>query len=169
MLSCPLPACQYWFSVIEGNMGFWAWVVSGLSTIGKIYETITQRNHALSSGEEVKAKLEMHHSWLREQHKLLWSEMEQNPYLSRILETDVNLKAAPLTTAEKSFLNRVFLYFQDRWILRKTEKIVPISTMISDMRGFFSLPLPHAVWTGTKNFRDRRFVRVVERALRLMK
>jgi hypothetical protein len=40
-----------------------------------------------------------------------------------------------------------------------------LKEMKSDIRDFFALPLPRAVWEKTKVCRNQRFVRFVERAL----
>jgi hypothetical protein len=37
--------------------------------------------------------------------------------------------------------------------------------LAKDAGSFFKLPLPHVVWDKTKEFRNPRFVRFVERAL----
>jgi hypothetical protein len=41
-----------------------------------------------------------------------------------------------------------------------------LKELADDVREFFSLPLPRAVWEKTKKNRNRRFVRFVERALK---
>jgi len=72
----------------------------------------------------------------------------------------------PVTVAEKEFLNLVFVHYQTGWTVVKSGALMRLTEMKTDIRDFFALPLPRAVWEKTKKLRDRRFVRFVERALK---
>jgi hypothetical protein len=57
------------------------------------------------------------------------------------------------------------VHFQTGWWISKAGGMTTLKEMKSDIRDFFALPLPRAVWEKTKVCRNQRFVRFVERAL----
>lgn len=104
---------------------------------------------------------------LVEQHRQLWSELHRRPDLRRVRTKEVDLLSAPLTSAEEEFLNLVFVHFYTNWLMAKggARSLVPIEAFAADVRGFFSLALPKAVWESTRDGRDPKFVQFVERCL----
>ena len=104
---------------------------------------------------------------LLEQHRELWTEVHSRPELARIMATEVDLLTRPVTTAEERYLNLVFVHFHTGWQLAAAGVIHSLEVMAADVRGFFSLPLPHAVWEQTKANRDPEFVRFVSDALKV--
>ncbi len=105
---------------------------------------------------------------LAQHHRDIWSELHRRPDLRRIIEKDVNLIATPITPAEDEFLNIVFVHYYTGWLLMKNGvfTMIPKRASAADIRGFFSLPIPKAVWQETKQNRDPKFVSYVERCLR---
>lgn len=101
---------------------------------------------------------------LADHHRELWAGIHQRPELDRIFKADADMTTPP-TVAEQEFLNIVLVHFQTGWRIAKMGGITTLAEMEADIRGFFSLPLPRAVWEKTKAFRNPRFVRFVERAL----
>ncbi len=77
---------------------------------------------------------------------------------------DVDLSNPP-TIAEREFLNLIILHFQNGWRVARTTDAEELKTLEIDAGAFFALPLPQAVWENTKRFRNRRFVRFVERGM----
>jgi len=55
--------------------------------------------------------------------------------------------------------------YQITWSIAKTGGLVTLKELAADMRGFFSLPLPRAVWEETKRHRNPEFVQFVTRAI----
>jgi len=102
---------------------------------------------------------------LSEHHRELWETVPRRKDLERIFQSDVDAKLNPATVAEMEFLNLVIVHFQTGWRIAKSGGITTLGEMKADVRGFFSLPLPHAAWEKTKEFRNPRFVRFVERAM----
>jgi hypothetical protein len=101
-----------------------------------------------------------------ERHRALWSETHQRKDLERVLLKEVDLAAQPMTVAEAEFIDSAILHFETGWRLEKIMKRGEMKLLARDAGEFFSLPLPHAVWEKTKQFRNQRFVRFVERAIR---
>jgi hypothetical protein len=90
------------------------------------------------------------------------------PFLSRnsrIFQTTDDLFASALTVAEEEFINLAIVHFLTGWRIAKNGGLTSLKELGADVRGFFSLPLPRAVWEKTKAFRNQRFVRFVDGAL----
>jgi len=102
---------------------------------------------------------------LAEHHRDLWSKISGNKDLVRIFKADADVEQNPPTIAESEFLNLVLVHFETGWSVANAGGITTLLDMQLDVRGFFSLPLPRAVWEKTKKYRNQRFVRFVENAL----
>lgn len=100
-------------------------------------------------------------------HRDLWNEAHSRPDLSRVFATEADLVAQPITVAEERFLNEVIVHFATGWQLARNGSLVTLDAMRADVRNFFSLPIPNAVWRETKKRRDPQFVRFVEESLRV--
>lgn len=101
-----------------------------------------------------------------EQHRELWAEAHRRPELGRVVQPVVDLVAAPLSVAEREFVNVAMVHFHTSWLLSRGGSLLTPDVLTSDARWFFDLPVPRAVWEETKHLRDARFVRFVEGALR---
>ena len=99
-------------------------------------------------------------------HRELWSHFIGKKELERVFNPSVNLNETPPTVAETEFLNLLIVQIQTGWRIATGGGITSLNEMQSDIQGTFSLPLPRAVWEQTKRFRNRKFVRFVEAALK---
>jgi len=120
---------------------------------------------AATAQREAKTREIENHLTIAEQHRNLWNEARQRKDLDRIFQTDADVIKIPITVAESEFLNLVVGHFQAGWILSENGAAITLNEMRADVRDFFTLPLPRAVWERTKGMRNRRFVKFVERAL----
>ena len=71
----------------------------------------------------------------------------------------------PPTVAEERFLNEVIIHFQLGWHFAREKAFLTDEAMEADIRSFFSLPIPHAVGTQSKETRNPAFVRYVDECL----
>ncbi|MGD0816318.1 MAG: hypothetical protein ABSA83_22220 [Verrucomicrobiota bacterium] len=95
----------------------------------------------------------------------LWQKAQDNPKLKRVLQVDADLSEPP-TAAECEFLIAVIIHFQLGWrVARATDK-GELGPPSRDAADFFTRPLPRVVWEKTKTFRNPKFVRFVERAMK---
>jgi hypothetical protein len=120
---------------------------------------------ALSLRRSTKARKASDLLTLTKHHRELWSEVYQRPELRRILSTNVDLVASPITVVEQEFLNVVVVHFNTGWLLARDGSLLRIDGLEGDVRSFFSLPLPMAIWNQTRQNRDAEFVRFVEGCL----
>ena len=140
---------ENWFSVAQ-TIG----VVGGLFFTGA---TIRQEARA----RETKNLLAF-----AERHRSLWGDIAQRPELHRIIARCVDLSATPITTAEEIALNLVLVHFELGWRMARNADRSDLKPLAKDIRNFFALPLPHAIWIATKNCHNQRFVCFVEKAMK---
>ena len=137
----------------------WPSVIGALGIIGSLWFT------AANFREDSKNRLVSNLLAIDERHRALWSEAQQRQDLKRILSQGVDVLAEPLSPEEDVFLRRVILHFETGWRLERILDRGEMKLLARDAGGFFSLPLPHAVWEKTKEFRNPKFVKFVERAV----
>jgi hypothetical protein len=99
---------------------------------------------------------------ITEQHRAIWLKYFDTPRLKRILETKPDLAKQHMTDDERMFVNLIILHLTT--VLTAVRKgIFPKPAGLDvDIREFFSLPIPNAVWNRMKTFRDQETIRYVE-------
>lgn len=112
--------------------------------------------------ESARTRRYSNHLSLATQHRDLWEELSRRPELGRILEREVDLENAPIAVPEEEFLRLVILHFHTGWEIGVRDSMMTKEAFRLDVRDFFSLPIPRAVWRNTRKARDPRFVRFVE-------
>jgi hypothetical protein len=137
----------------------WFALLQSLGIIGGLLFT------ALSIRRETAARQATDLLALSERHHELWAGLGQRPDLRRVLSTEVDLVAEPVTFSERHFLNLVIVHFSTGWLLAKRGSLVSLETLRSDVTTFFTLPLPKTVWRESRNGRDVDFVKFVESCL----
>ena len=120
---------------------------------------------AVTTREDCKSRQVGNLLALDERHRALWGEAQQREDLKRILSDHADILAKPPTPEEEVFLRRVILQFETGWRLEKIMNRGELDTLALDASDFFRRPLPKAVWEKTKQFRNPRFARFVDRAL----
>lgn len=142
-------------------VGFSSWAEL-LQTFGGIGVVLVA---AAALNRDAKASEESNLLALATEHRELW-QASQKPELERVFKEDADLSAKPLTTAETEFLNVKIRHYLTGWRLARRGGLTTRPELRLDMRGFFSRPLPRAVWEKTKEFRNQDFVRFVEQAIK---
>jgi hypothetical protein len=137
----------------------WFPLLQSLGIVGGLLFT------GLAARREARSRLTSDRLVLLEQHRELWSEVHRRPELERVVLPSVDLVAHPVSVAEERFLNLVIVHFHTGWQLAVSGVVHSPEIMAADVRSFFALPLPRAVWEQAKAARDPEFVRFVEAAL----
>ena len=151
-----------WFNLIQ-TAGIMASLC--LTAAAANREAKARNEEAVARHREAKAK-EIDNLLTNADHQReLWTDAYKRPELERVFRSNVDLAKEPVTVAEKEFLNLVLVQYQTTWCIAEAGGIVTVDELASDVRDFFSLPLPHAVWENVKGVRNPRFAEFVERAL----
>ena len=143
-------------SWVQGN---WFNIIQTAGILGSLWLATAAANR------EAKAREIQNLLTISDHHRELWKGVYQQRELERIFRADTDVQAAPVTVTEEEFTNLVMVHFLTGWRIAKAGGITTLEELAADVRGFFSLPLPCAVWEKTKATRNPRFVRFVERAL----
>jgi hypothetical protein len=99
---------------------------------------------------------------LTQQHRELWMTLFTNPELSRVLRDDLDLNRQPPTDDETRFVTMLILHLNGAYQTIKADVLKKPEGLTADIRGFFALPIPRAVWERAKHFYDSDFVAFVE-------
>ncbi len=100
------------------------------------------------------------------QHREIWTRVHEKPELSRVLETRLNLEKEPITKDEELFVTFVVLHLSVFQEAMKQGLLISPEGLQRDVKNFFSLPIPLAVWEKMKPLQDQDFIKFVESAMR---
>lgn len=95
-------------------------------------------------------------------HREVWREFFTHPELARVVDPSADLSKRPVTPGEQEFVNMVVNHISSVYESLKDELVTQQEGLRQDVRSFFSLPLPKAVWEKTKPFQNEDFVNFVE-------
>lgn len=112
--------------------------------------------------EETKARKISNLLAMTASHRDVWQEYFLHSKLWRITDPNADISKAPIRPDEEVFVNRVILHLSSIHEALKEELIVKQEGLRRDTQGFFSLPIPLAVWQKTKLVQNRDFVAFVE-------
>ena len=96
----------------------------------------------------------------------IWQTFYDRPELSRVLQRDVDLKSKPVTDREWLFVKMLILHLDTVWRAMNAGLFVELEGLKSDVRDFFSLPIPAAVWHIAKPLQNHDFVAFIDSALK---
>ena len=134
-------------------------VIQTIGILGSLWLAV------IAAHREARAKEGENLLTIAEQHRVLWSEACNRKDLQRVFLADVDL-ARPMSIAEAEFLRMVISHFQTIWLIARSGGLLTLHELALDAGDFFRLPLPRQVWEETKKFRNPKFVRFVERAMK---
>ena len=88
------------------------------------------------------------------------------PELSRVLNDHPELDKQPLSAQEELFVNMLILHLGTVYRAIKEGMFVKLEGLQNDVREFFALPIPKAVWKKTRPLQDHDFTEFVESVLK---
>ena len=103
---------------------------------------------------------------MNQQHHEIWRELYERPELGRVLKEEADVNSAPVSDAERLFVNSLILQLSTVFSAMKEGMFVPLEGLKEDIKGFFSLPIPKNVWEKNRSLQNGEFVRFVESCLR---
>lgn len=99
---------------------------------------------------------------IKQEYRDVWQALYDRPELARILEKQVNLDKNPISTREWLLVKMLILHLDTVHRAKKVGTFVTLEGLQKDMREFFALPIPKAVWEEMKPFQDNEFKVFVE-------
>jgi hypothetical protein len=99
-----------------------------------------------------------------DRHREIWRGFNDRPALSRVLATTADLISQPVSNDEELFITQLILHLDTVHRAIKAGIFVELEGLQTDIKEFFLLPVPRAVWIKSKPFRDADFIQFVEAA-----
>jgi hypothetical protein len=121
---------------------------------------------AISIRAETRARRVSNQIALMVNHREIWKEQASSPQLARVTDPTANLCTRPASIAEESFVIAVILQTYTAYEAMKDNLLVKQDGLHRDIKSFFSLPLPYAVWTKIRSLQNLDFILFFESSLR---
>jgi hypothetical protein len=99
---------------------------------------------------------------INDQYRNIWKEIYEHPTLARVLEKGTDLEQKPVSIEEERFVMTLILHLGTAFRAIKHGEFVPLEGLRKDVKHFFSLPIPKAVWEKIKPLQDNNFTSFVE-------
>ena len=99
-------------------------------------------------------------------YREVWKEFFHSPELARVIEPSADVVKQPVTPAEEFFVNLVISHTSSVYEALKDELVIKQEGLRRDVRLFFSLPIPNAVWIKTKLLQNQDFAAFIESSLK---
>ena len=131
-------------------------ILTATGAIGGLFFT------AFTIREDTKARKISNLLAMTESHRDVWQDYLSRPSLRRVTDPSADLKKKPVRPDEEVFVNRVILHLSSMSEALKEELVVKQEGLRKDVEGFFTLPIPQAVWENSKLVQNKDFVRFVE-------
>jgi hypothetical protein len=129
----------------------WFDVVSTVGIIGSLWiAIITLRSDAKAKRTSNLIALTANYIEIRKEHA-------HNPKLVRVDDPAADVTKQPVTPAEESFVSLVINHTSSAYETLKDDLLVEQAGQRLDVKSFFSLPVPNAVWTKVKTLQNQDF------------
>ena len=103
---------------------------------------------------------------ISEQYQQIWKEIYEHPELTRVLNEQDDLEAKPVSPQEEMLVNMLILHLGTVYRAMKEGMFVELEGLQKDIRRFFALPIPKAVWIKTKLLQNLDFAAFIESSLK---
>ena len=134
----------------------WVTALNAVGVVGGLFFT------ASSFRSETKTRRIANLLTITKNHREIWADFYHSPELARVLDTSTDLVKQPVTRQEEIFVNLVILHLSSVFHALKDELVNHQEGLRRDVWGFFSLPIPTAVWESTRALQNDSFVAFVE-------
>jgi hypothetical protein len=148
-----------------GDMAQWLWenwfdLFSSVGIIGGLWFT------AVSLHSETKTRRIANLLTVTGNYREIWKQYFHNPELSRVLDSTVDVAKEPVTPIEELFVGLIISHISSVFYASNDDLVVKWEGLRRDVRSFFSLPIPKAVWQSTKLLQNHDFAAFIESSLK---
>lgn len=137
----------------------WFDLLTNAGTIGGIFFA------AFSLYEESKARRVANLIALTQSHREIWKRFYENADVSRVVDPQADVSADSISPAERYFVIVVIQHLASVYQAKRKGLTIKPEGLRQDVRAFFRLPVPRAVWKKCKPVQDDDFVAFVEECL----
>jgi len=138
----------------------WFNLFSSAGIIGGLWFT------AVSLRSETKTRRIANLLTITANHREVWKEIFNRPELSRVIDPSADLAKQPVTPTEEFFVGMILSNTSSVYEALKNELVIKQDGLRRDVKWFFSLPVPHAVWIKTKLLQNQDFAAFIDSALK---
>jgi hypothetical protein len=138
----------------------WFDLFSSAGIIGGLWFT------AVSLHSETKTRRIANLLTITANYREVWKEFFNSPELARVIEPAADVEMNPVTPAEEFFVQLVISHTSSVYEALKDELLNKQEGLRRDVKSFFSLPIPKAVWTTTKLLQNLDFAAFIESSLK---
>lgn len=100
---------------------------------------------------------------INDQYRKIWKDVYEHPDLARVLDVEADNKDVSL--GEELFVTTLIGHLSTVYRAWKQGEFVKLEGLQKDVRAFFTLPIPKAIWEQSKQFQDAKFAAFVEKCL----
>ena len=99
---------------------------------------------------------------LTEQQRSIWADLLNRPELSRVMEREPDLQTKSITQEEELFTGFLILHLNSAYQAICDGMFDSPEGLKTDVREFFSCPIPKAIWEKMKVFQNKKFAAFVD-------
>jgi hypothetical protein len=99
-------------------------------------------------------------------HREVWKEFFGKPELARVIDPSTDVEKLPVTPAEEFFVNMIISHTSSVYEALKDDLVIEQENLLRDVKSFFSLPVPNAVWAKTKLLQNQDFAAFIDSSLK---
>jgi hypothetical protein len=137
----------------------WFDVLSTVGIVGSLWIAIvTLRSDAKAKRISNLIALTRNYIEIRKEHA-------HNPKLARVDDPAADVSNQPVTPEEESFVSMVINHASSAYETLKDDLLVKQEGQRLDIKSFFSLPVPNAVWTKVKTLQNPDFAAFIDSSL----
>jgi hypothetical protein len=100
---------------------------------------------------------------INDQYRKIWKDVYEHPELARVL--DVEADAKDISIGEEFFVTTLISHLSTVFRAMKHGEFVKLEGLERDVREFFALSIPKAIWEKLRPFQDGKFVAFMENCL----
>ena len=121
---------------------------------------------AYTTWKDAKARRISNSIAISDQHWKIWSSVYEYPSLARVLDKDADVAEPPVSLGEEMFVTTIVAHLSTVFRAMTHGEFVKLEGLQNDVREFFALPIPKAVWKKLKPLQDANFAKFIETALK---
>jgi plasmid maintenance system killer protein len=96
------------------------------------------------------------------QYQIIQRELIRNPQLKRVFDAKADIESNPISIEEEAFVKMTIAQLSTAYRAMKHGEFVELEELEQDVRGFFGLPIPKAVWEKFSSVQNNDFIDFVD-------